>query len=90
MALGAPDRAELLAALGGFVQTSARVGNPRLRLHSEAHVVAVLARLLLQHDTVVRSKAVSDRRIGALEDWSESHLDEPITLGRLCGVADIG
>lgn len=88
--LGAPGRAELLAALGRFVRASARGGDSRLLLHSEAHVVAVVARLLLQYDAVLRSRPVTGRRIGDLEDWIESHLDEPITLGRLCGVAGIG
>jgi AraC-like DNA-binding protein len=88
--LGAPGRAELLAALGRFVQASARGGDPCLLLHSEARVVAVVARLLLRHDAVAHSRPVTGRRIADLEDWIESHLDEPITLGRLCRVAGVG
>ena len=53
-------------------------------------MVAVVARLLLRHDAVARSRPVTGRRIADLEDWIESHLDEPITLGRLCKVAGVG
>lgn len=88
--LGAPGRAELLAAFGRFVQATARGTDPGLLLHNEAHVVAVVARLLLRHDAVIRARTVTGRRIGDLEDWIESHLEEPITLGRLCGVAGVG
>jgi transcriptional regulator GlxA family with amidase domain len=61
-----------------------------LLLHSEAHVVAVVARLVLRNDVVVRARAVTGRRVNDLEDWIESHLEEPITLGSLCGVAGVG
>lgn len=88
--LGAGDRATLLVALGRFVRTSVRGGDPRSLTHSEAHVVGVVAGLLLGHDAVIRAGPVTGRRIGDLEDWIESHLDEPITLGRLCRVAGIG
>ncbi|MDH4105373.1 MAG: AraC family transcriptional regulator [Gammaproteobacteria bacterium] len=88
--LGATGRAELLAALGRFVQASARGNDSGLLLHSEAHVVAVVARLLLRHDAVIRARPVTGRRIGDLEDWIESHLEEPMTLGRLCSVAGVG
>jgi len=88
--LGAPGRAGLLAALARFVQATARASDPDLLLHSEPHVVAVVARLLLRHDVVVRARPVTGRRIGDLEDWIESHLEEPITLGRLCSVAGVG
>jgi AraC-like DNA-binding protein len=88
--LTATGRAELLAALDRFVQASAHESNPGLLLHSEAHVVAVVARLVLRNDVFVRARAVTGRRIGDLEDWIESHLEEPITLGRLCSVAGVG
>lgn len=88
--LGRPGREELLAALGGFVRASVRGHNPRLLTLSEARVVAVVAALLLQNDVVVRARPVTARRIGDLEDWIEAHLQEPITLGRLCRVAGIG
>lgn len=88
--LGAPGRADLAAALGRFVQASARGSDPALLPHSEAHVVAVLARLLLRHDAVVRARPVTARRISDLEGWIESHLEEPMTLGTLCSVAGVG
>jgi AraC-like DNA-binding protein len=90
IALGATARAELLAALGRFVQASSRGSDPGLLLHSEARLVAVVARLLQHQDVVVRARPVTGRRIAELEDWIESHLEEPITLGRLCGVAGVG
>jgi AraC-like DNA-binding protein len=88
--LGATGRAELLEALGRFVRASANGSDPGLLLHSEAHVVAVVARLVLRNDVVVRARAVTGRRVNDLEDWIESHLEEPITLGSLCGVAGVG
>jgi AraC-like DNA-binding protein len=88
--LGATGRAELLAALGRFVQASSRGSDLGLLLHSEARLVAVVARLLQHQDVVVRARPVTGRRIAELEDWIESHLEEPITLGRLCGVAGVG
>jgi AraC-like DNA-binding protein len=88
--LDARDRAKLLAALDRFVRTSVRGGDPGSLTHSEAHVVGIVAGLLLRHDVVIRARPVTGRRIGDLEDWIESHLDEPITLGRLCRVAGVG
>ncbi len=90
ISLDAPGRAELVATLGEFVQASAPGRDPDLLLHSEAQVVATVAHLLVRQDAVVRSRPVTGRRIGDLEDWIEAHLDEPITLGRLCGVAGVG
>jgi AraC-like DNA-binding protein len=88
--LGAPERTELLAALRRFVQATAGGNDPGLLMHGEAHVVAVVARLLLRHDAVVRARPVTGRRVGDLEGWIESHLEEPITVGRLCSVAGVG
>jgi AraC-like DNA-binding protein len=88
--LDARGRTELEAALGEFVQASAPGCDPGLWVHSEAQVVTTLARLLLQQDAVVRARPATGRRIGDLEDWIESHLEEPITLGRLCDVTGVG
>jgi hypothetical protein len=70
--LDARDRAKLLAALGRFVRTSVRGGDPGSLTHSEACVVGVVSGLLLRHDAVVRARPVTGRSIGDLEDWSES------------------
>jgi AraC-like DNA-binding protein len=88
--LDACDQAELMSALSEFVDASAPGSDPRSRLHGEANVVSAVADLLLQRDVIVRSRPVTARRLGDLEDWIEAHLEEPITLGRLCGVAGVG
>ena len=90
LAPGAHGGAALVPALAAFVQAHAPGADRAALPHAEAELVAALTDLLQQHEAVVRPKPVGGMRLGRVEDWIEAHLDEPITLGRLCTVAGVG
>lgn len=56
----------------------------------QARLVAMLAGLLLRDSVAARADAVAASRMAKLEDWIESRIEEPITIGRLCEVAGVG
>jgi AraC-like DNA-binding protein len=71
--------------------THAMRGAERLQiLRSEARLVSAFADTLLRESAVARARAIPTQRITSLEAWIEAHLDEPITIGRLCAVAGVG
>jgi AraC-like DNA-binding protein len=88
--LGALIDAGIAPALNAFVQAHAPGGDRSTLPHVEAQLVAGLADALLRQDAVVRVKPVTGARLSDVEDWIESHLTQPITLGRLCEVAGVG
>jgi AraC-like DNA-binding protein len=88
--LGALIDAGIAQALNAFVQAHAPGGDRGALTHIEAQLVALLAGVLLRQDAVVRVKPVTGARLSEVEDWIESHLTQPITLGRLCEVAGVG
>jgi transcriptional regulator GlxA family with amidase domain len=49
-----------------------------------------VADLVLRQATVANVRPVATRRIANVEAWIDSHLEEPITVGRLCQVAGVG
>jgi AraC-like DNA-binding protein len=85
---GGPLRAALTALLEASLDT---VPDLRQRSACEAALVAELVGALAAESS---SRGVPShlaaKRIADLEDWIEAHLDEPITLGRLCQVAGVG
>lgn len=88
--LGALIDAGIVPALNAFMQAQAPGGDRSALPHVEAQLVAGLAGMLLRQDAVVRVKPVTGARLSDVEDWIESHLTQPITLGRLCEVAGVG
>lgn len=58
--------------------------------HAEARLLATMADLLLEGSAVQRAPALSASRLAAVEAWIDAHLEEPITVGRLCEVAGVG
>ena len=57
---------------------------------SEADVLASLAEALAESGGAGRESKLSSKRAGAVEDWIDAHLRDPITLGRMCEVAGVG
>jgi AraC-like DNA-binding protein len=82
--------AGIVPALNALVQAHAPGGDRGALPHIEARLVAGLADALLRQDAVVRVKPVTGARLGDVEDWIEAHLQQPITVGRLCAVAGVG
>jgi AraC-like DNA-binding protein len=58
--------------------------------HDEARLVAMIADLLLAGTVFEHAPAVTASRLAAVEAWIDAHLEEPITVGRLCQVAGVG
>jgi AraC-like DNA-binding protein len=90
LGLGALADAGIVPALNALVQAHAPGGDRGALPHIEAHLVAGLAGVLLRQDAVVRVKPVTGARLRDVEDWIEAHLEQPITVGRLCAVAGVG
>jgi AraC-like DNA-binding protein len=84
------DRARLLGAVANFVQATAPGALIPLTRHCETRLIATVAGLLLEQSAVIRTRPATSALIADLEDWIEAHLQEPITLGRLCAVAGVG
>ena len=64
--------------------------DPHRRRGSEARMISMLAEVLLGESAVARATPLSATRLANLEAWIETHLGDPITLGRLCEVARVG
>jgi AraC-like DNA-binding protein len=83
------EQSRLVSAAVDF--SHAMGGAERLQiLRNEARLVSAIADTLLRESAVARARAVPTQRITGLEAWIEAHLDEPITIGRLCAVAGVG
>jgi AraC-like DNA-binding protein len=88
--LGASDRIKLAAAAQCFAQASAP-GTERLRqLRAEAGFLGALVDVLLKESATVQGRTMPTKRVADLERWIEAHLEEPLTVGRLCAVAGVG
>jgi len=57
---------------------------------SEVDVLASLAELLAESGGAEHASVLSAERALLVEEWIDTHLHEPITLGRLCEVAGVG
>ena len=83
------ERSRLISAAMDF--SHAMGGAERLQiLRGEARLVSAIADTLLRESAVAHARAAPTRRITSLEAWIEAHLEEPITIGRLCAVAGVG
>jgi AraC-like DNA-binding protein len=56
----------------------------------EVDVLACLAELLARSGGAQHASRLSAERALLVEEWIDTHLHEPITLGRLCEVAGVG
>ena len=66
-------------------------GTPEGRLAmAEARFIGLAADLALRRSTGHRVGDLSIDRTRQLEEWIEANLNEPLTIGRLCQVADVG
>jgi len=86
------QQARLAAAIGYFVQ-AAEPGRDRAAFDlANAGLLDALAGVLLEtgDGAVVRGLDIASSRMRDLEAWIEAHLEEPISIGRLCAVAGVG
>lgn len=80
-------------ALGAALNAMATVqspGSPRPNAHADARALEAVARALRRTTPRIRQRTTAPMRLRLLEEWIEAHLEEPITIGRLCEVAAIG
>lgn len=58
--------------------------------HCAPRVIAALADALAISSGIIRPARLAKRRLADVEAWIDAHLGEPITIGRLCSVAQAG
>jgi AraC-like DNA-binding protein len=88
--LGAPLRARVLAALSDVARATHPAAPTSVTAHAEGRLLGVLADVLQGGGAFVRAQPVSLARIADVEAWIDAHLEDPITIGRLCDVAGTG
>jgi AraC-like DNA-binding protein len=88
--LDAPSHARLFARIADFVVATTPDTSPGQLVHAEAKLIGSLAELLLDQSATGRAKEISASRLAELEAWVEAHLEEPISLARLCNLAGVG
>ncbi len=88
--LASAERALLVSAILDVILATRPGSSAVTVLHAEARLVALIADLILRRGAVPRGQEVSAARIAELEAWVDSHLDEPLTIGRLCAVSGVG
>lgn len=81
-------RARLADAVTSVANSAAADGVPSQ--HDEARLLGVIADMLLAGSVVEHAPALDASRLAAVETWIDAHLEEPITVGRLCAVAGVG
>jgi AraC-like DNA-binding protein len=84
------DRARLVAVASNLMQAMQPGGDARQIVLAEARVVGLMAGLALLGSAAEPPGHLTHARARNLEGWIDAHLDEPITLGRLCQVAGVG
>jgi AraC-like DNA-binding protein len=84
------DRARLRVAASGLIQAMQPGSDPRQLALAEGRVVELVAGLALIGSAAQRPGHLTPERARDLEGWIDAHLDEPLTLGRLCQVAGVG
>ena len=84
------DRAGLISAAADLVQATRPGADARQLVLAESRVVELMAGLALLGSEEKRPGELTQARIRDLEGWIEAHLDEPLTLGRLCQAAGVG
>jgi AraC-like DNA-binding protein len=87
--LSEPQRRGLLEAIAELVHAHEAGVVASSRIHSENRLVSALAGAL-PGPAASKVAPVSVQRLDYLEGWIDAHVGEVITLGRLCGVAQVG
>jgi AraC-like DNA-binding protein len=83
--------AAVQAALDGFLQAWPDAAADRAALaHREADLVEAVAGMLLADSALPGEGVVTRSRVDRLAAWIDAHLDEALTVGRLCEVAEVG
>lgn len=77
------------SALHGLLASASEVDASRLSGYAPL-LLDVVAAAALTDDSAANLSAPGLRRLTRLEEWIDAHLDEPITVGRLCEVAGVG
>jgi AraC-like DNA-binding protein len=90
ISLADPEHARILAAAAEFALATEPGAGPHLLAGAEARLVGAIGGLLLEESAASRGQAIGASRLANLETWIESHLEEPISIGRLCAVAGVG
>jgi AraC-like DNA-binding protein len=75
--------------LTGILASAVKVPEVVLE-QSEGDVLALLAEILAECGGAGRESKLTAERARAVEEWIEAHLRDPITLGRMCEVAEVG
>lgn len=70
--------------------TNTESGDAAHAAQLEAHLCSWMADQITGTRAAAPASALGVQRIRAVEEWIDAHLEEPITLGRLCAVAGIG
>lgn len=83
------ERVALQAAIAEFSAVVGPRTHPRVRKGCEERVIGVVAGILLRRESGTRVSKIAASRVASLEAWIDAHLDESITLGRLCEVAGV-
>jgi AraC-like DNA-binding protein len=84
------EHARMMAAVEDFMLATEPGAAPSVLAGAEARVIGALAGLLLEESAASRGQEVATSRLVNLEAWIEAHLEEPISIGRLCSVAAVG
>lgn len=84
------EQVRLVATAFEFLQSRGPVAESCRAAQAGAQLVAAVADLVLRQAKVVRVRQVATSRIADVEAWIDSHLEEPLTIGRLCQVAGVG
>jgi AraC-like DNA-binding protein len=82
--------ARLIVATTDFALATGPGADPTERDRTEARLIVAVADLLLVESAAVRGLEIAASRLADVEAWIEAHLEEPISVGRLCVVAGVG
>jgi len=87
--LSEAQRRELVEAISGLVHAHEAGARASSGMHVESRLLSALAGGLIW-SAGSRLSPVSSQRLSDLEGWIDAHLEQPITLGRLCEVVQVG
>ena len=83
-------RARLLGGVASVADSAAAAADGKPTPHAEAWLLGLMAELLKERTAVHHGTALAASRLALVEDWIGAHLEDPITIGRLCEVAGVG
>lgn len=86
----AAERAQLEAAARAVLLATQPGAAARRLAHAEARLIDSIAGLILGRSAAAPGGHLARSRVADLEQWIDAHLEEPISLGRLCRVAGVG